>query len=68
MFVLDPFANSFLERTGQEASATTIEMMGNVGMDILGNGYWLHDGVNSAYRTINRVYTLYGYWLVHNSN
>ncbi|MDA9980675.1 hypothetical protein N9E44_01830 [Pelagibacterales bacterium] len=31
MFVLDGFANSFLERTGQEASETAINMMGNVG-------------------------------------
>jgi hypothetical protein len=31
MFVLDPFANSFLERSGQEASETAINMMGNVG-------------------------------------
>ena len=38
MFVLDPFANSFLERTGQEASATTIEMMGNVGWIYLAMG------------------------------
>ena len=31
MFVLDTFANSFLERSGQEASETAINMMGNVG-------------------------------------